>query len=30
MKDYDIYLLLIESEYNLDDFNIEYKLVEKK
>ena len=30
MKDYDIYLLLIESEYNLDDFNIEYKLVETK
>ena len=30
IKDYDIYLLLIESEYDLDDFNIEYKLVEKK
>ena len=30
IKDYDIYLLLIESEYNLDDFNIEYKLVETK
>ena len=30
IKNYDIYLLLIESEYDLDDFNIEYKLVEKK